>query len=129
MSARSSRAWSSTSIARRKLPSTSPSAESICASVTRTTRPWLLTPGIAVIAAQSTPWVRAVRDRMQLARREASVAERLQQLGRLAEQHARDLAPHGDHLVAVVGVGHHERVRPHAVEDREVVERERPGAA
>ena len=66
---------------------------------------------------------------MQVAGGEALVAERVEQRGVLAEQRARDLAAHGDHLVAVVRVGGHEDVRAHVVEDREVVDGEGAGAA
>src|ERR671911_3035964 len=78
---------------------------------------------------RSAPGIGAVRDRVQVAGREALVAERVQQAGVLSEHDVRDFPPHGDHLVAVVRVGDDEDVRPHEIEDREVVGREGPDAA
>src|SRR5262245_51515762 len=64
------------------------------------------------------PGRRAARHGMEVARREAFVAERVEELRVVAEEHRGDLATDADHLVPVVRVEDPVDVRAHVVEDR-----------
>src|SRR5206468_1855492 len=70
------------------------------------------------------PGVWRARDRVQVARREALEAERVQQARVVAEEDVGDLASHADHLVPVVRVEDAVDIRSEVVEDRKVVRRE-----
>src|SRR5919202_3340159 len=83
----------------------------------------------AAIWTRSTPGVRAVGDRVQLAGGEALVTERVEQRGALAAEHPGDLPADRDHLVAVVRIGGDVHVWQHVVEHREVVYGERADAS
>jgi hypothetical protein len=61
---------------------------------------------------------------VEVAGGEALVAEGVQQPRVPAEEDARHLLAHSDHLVAVVRVEDAVQVRPQVVEDREIVRRE-----
>src|SRR5207244_12220746 len=67
------------------------------------------------------PGVGRVRDRVEVTRREALEAERIEEARVLADEHLRHLAPDADHLVAEVRVEDSVDVRLQVVEDGEVV--------
>src|SRR5258706_3572752 len=75
----------------------------------------------SVMSAILRPRIGRVRDGVEVARREALEAERVEQARVLADEHLRDLAADADHLVAVVRVEHAVDVRLDVVEHREVV--------
>src|ERR687891_2876744 len=80
-------------------------------------------------ASGLAPRVRRMGDWVQVARREAFEAKRIEQAGVLADEHLCDLAADADHLVSVVRVEDRVDVQAHVVEDGEVVGRERADAA
>src|SRR3954453_5104898 len=75
------------------------------------------------------PRIGRMRDGVEVTRREAFEAERVQQARMLAHEHLRDLASDADHLVAVIRVEDAVDIRLDVVEHREVVDGEGADAA
>src|SRR4051812_18380653 len=83
----------------------------------------------SVMSAILRPRIGRVGDGVEVTRREALEAERVEQARMLTDEHLRHLAADADHLVAVVRVEDAVHVRLDVIEDREVVDCERADAA